>query len=504
VVVAAVLVGAWLVVAPRSPDLAAQVYRARLGLVLWDAGWYAGHLMPGYSVLFPLVASVAGVRVVGAVAVLVSCALFASLAEGRYGSAARVAACWFALAAACDVWLGRVTFSLGVCFGVAAAFALSRERRAWAGVLALLCALASPVAGLFLALVGIAWWVGSRRLVDALVLCVPALLACGALAVLFPEGGSEPFATSALVATLCAGTAVLVLLPGEERALRAGAALYLLAVVLSAVVASPMGENVQRLGVLLLGPVLVLAWVGRRASRAMLWVLGVACLGLLAWQLRGPVLETAKAYDASTRASYYAPLERWLAGRGPVRVEVPFTRSHWEAALLAPRVALARGWERQLDGRYDGLFYRRGPLSAAAYRAWLVEEGVTYVALPDAPLDNSSLREAALIRAPQGFLRPVWRSGHWRVFAVVGTAPLVSGPARLVALAHSGFTVSARRAGALLVRVRYTRYFAVDRGAGCVARGPGGWAVVRARRAGTVVVRARFSLGAAFGGAACR
>jgi hypothetical protein len=500
VVLAAALMAAWLIAAPRPPDLAAQVYRARLGLVVWDGYWYAGHHMPGYSVLFPLLASVVGVRVVGALAVVVSAALFSRLV----GSRAWLAACWFALAAACDVWLGRVTFALGVSFGVAAVLALSRRRPRLAGVLALLCALASPVAGLFLALVGVAWWVGWRSRA-AVVLVVPALVAAGALALLFPEGGSEPFATSALLATLFAAGATLVLLPGEERALRAGAALYLVAVVLSAVLSTPMGENVQRLGVLLCGPVVAVAWWGagrRRASRPVVGLLGVVAVGLLFWQLRGPVLETAKAYDASTRASYYAPLAGWLAGRGPARVEVPFTRSHWEAALLAPRVPLARGWERQLDGLYDGLFYRPG-LSAEAYRAWLVRNAVAYVALPDAPLDNSSRREAALIRAPETFLRPVWRSAHWRVFAVVGAAPLVSGAGSLVVLGHSGFTVSARGAGALVVRVRYTRWFAVVRGAGCVARGPGGWAVVRARRAGTVVVRARLSVAAAFG-AGCR
>ena len=72
------------------------------------------------------------------------------------------------------------------------------------------------------------------------------------------------------------------------------------------------------------------------------------------WVAWGPVRETlAVAGNESTSASYYAPVERFLAGvrraRGAVRVEVPLTRSHWEAALLAPTVSLARGWEKQLD-----------------------------------------------------------------------------------------------------------------------------------------------------------
>ena len=42
---------------PPTPDLAAQVYRAdlfhRIGFAVWDASWYGGHHMPGYSLIFP-------------------------------------------------------------------------------------------------------------------------------------------------------------------------------------------------------------------------------------------------------------------------------------------------------------------------------------------------------------------------------------------------------------------------------------------------------------------
>ena len=50
--------------------------------------------------------------------------------------------------------------------------------------------------------------------------------------------------------------------------------------------------------------------------------------------------------------------------------------------MLAPHVALARGWEKQLDSRYDGLLLRKR-LSASAYREWLDREAISYVALPD-------------------------------------------------------------------------------------------------------------------------
>ena len=49
-----------------------------------------------------------------------------------------------------------------------------------------------------------------------------------------------------------------------------------------------------------------------------------------------------------------------------------------------------------------------------------------------------------------------------------------------------------------MVRVHYTRYWTVTRGAACVAPRPAGWTAVTARAAGTVRV-ARFSLGRALG-----
>ena len=195
--------------------------------------------------------------------------------------------------------------------------------------------------------------------------------------------------------------------------------------------------------------------------------------------------------DPSTSAAYYAPLERFLDAnlRVPARVEVPLTRSHWEVALLGEHYALARGWEKQLDTRYDALFFGKGPLPPSAYRAWLLADAVRYVALPDVALDGSSAAEGRLLRTGAPFLRPVFTSAHWRVWEVVGAAPLARGPGALVALGHDFFTLRTRAAGRFLVRIHYTRYWALPRGAGCVGRAPGGWTEVVAARAGLVTVR---------------
>ncbi|MGA9874961.1 MAG: hypothetical protein WBQ21_04045, partial [Solirubrobacteraceae bacterium] len=129
---ACVLVGVWLLLTPRSPDLAAQAYRASLfessGFTVWDNNWYAGHHMPGYSLVFPWLAWLVGMRLVGALAVLASTFAFERAALTVYGPRARWGALCFAVAAAGDVWIGRLTFALGVSFAVLAVLALVRKR----------------------------------------------------------------------------------------------------------------------------------------------------------------------------------------------------------------------------------------------------------------------------------------------------------------------------------------------------------------------------------------
>ncbi len=70
---AAALVAVWLAVYPHTPDLAAQVYRVglfgKLGFAVWDEHWYAGHHLPGYSLLFPAFGTLVGIRAAGAICV---------------------------------------------------------------------------------------------------------------------------------------------------------------------------------------------------------------------------------------------------------------------------------------------------------------------------------------------------------------------------------------------------------------------------------------------------
>jgi hypothetical protein len=522
----------WLLVDPRTPDLAAQVYRLglyeRVGLSVFDEHWYAGHALPGYSVLFGPLASAVGMRALAVVSVLASVVLFERIVLGVYGDevSVRLGACLFAVAAVGDVWSGRLTFALGVAPALMCVYALMRERLVMAALAAGVCAAASPVAGVLLALAVLSYALARRDPTVLVAVGAPVALVVGSVRALFPEGGYEPYPATSFAATAIVVCLFLwALARGERnRVLRVGAVVYLLACLLCLAARTPMGSNVERYGVLLAGPLLLCGLAGegtraraRREARGRRFARGgsayakpaaiAVALGVaVAWTVWGPVRETkAVAGSAATRASYYAPVERYLKehGAGLERVEVPLTRSHWEAAMLAPSVSLARGWEKQLDERYDAALLGAG-LTAAGYRAWLQREAVTYVALPDAPLDPSSAHEGRLIRGGLAYLRPVWASRHWRVYAVSEATPLLEGPGRLMALGSDTFTLYAYAPGRLLVRVRYTRYDTVLSGHGCVGSAPGGWTYVRARAPGEVVVGARFSLERALGlGGAC-
>lgn len=513
----------WLVWYPHSPDLAAQAYRTHLfsldGFALWDDDWYGGHYLPGYSVLFPPLGALIGLRAVGAIAVLGSTAMFAPLARARFGTRAPASTALFALGAVGDLYIGRLTYALGITFAVGAVLAIVRRRRGLAAVLSLACGATSPVAALFLALAATADLVTYRRPARAIVLGGPAIAVTLVLTVLFSDGGYELFSLSSLLAPLLSTLVLLLLLPARERLLRVGALLYLGLLLVSYVVRSPIGSNAARLGSLLIPALLAGAVgvedarraLGRTAQRlaigtrdgrrtravsasAARWVLYLAIGAIVLWQLDGPLVQSVQASgDPSTQPSYYRPVIRFLSGAQggtPMRIEVAFTRSHWDATVLGDRFALARGWERQLDLRYNGLFYR-GVLTPATYRRWLLDNAVRYVLLSDAALDPASRSEAALIRAGLPYLDPVFASAHWRVYAVAGATALATGPGRLLTLGGDGFTLGYGAPGATLVRVHYTPFWHVTAGAARVTRGPGGWTTVTATRPGIVAVRAQ-------------
>jgi hypothetical protein len=357
------------------------------------------------------------------------------------------------------------------------------------------------VAGAFLALAFLALALAGPMRAWPAALTIAALAPIALLSVAFPEGGAQPFVASAFYPALAGVLLIGAVIPPEQRVLRIGTGLYALALIGAYVLPSAVGGNVDRLGALVGGPVAACVLAGEPGWRRGLLV--VLAPLLLYWQANAPVADFAAASsDPAVHSSYYTPLLDELRtlgvgyGARPARIEVVPTVDHWEARWVAPHAMIARGWERQLDQHRDGLFYNDPQaLDAERYRRWLQVSAISYVALPDAPLDYSAKAEARLLRTGRlGYLREVWRGRHWRLFAVVGAVPLVSPPAALRSVGIDELTLYAPRPGAYTVRVHFTPYWALAGGGGCVSRSPADWTLVQAKRAGDLHLVISFSL----------
>ncbi len=413
---AAGIAAVYLAVGPPSQDLAAATFRAGLfereGFTDLNQAWYSGHQVLSYSVLYPPLAALLGVREVGALAVVAAAALFAALAKRRFAAAATLGSLWFAAGVASWLFTGRMPFLLAVPFGIGAVLAADARRPWLAGTLAALCSLASPVAGLFAGLAGAAGWLAGRR-EEGAALALGAVVPIAVLSIVSPVGGVEPFVFSAFVAVPLMAAVALWLLPAEQRALRIGIALYALLALAVFVIPNPLGGNVTRLGALLAGPVLAMAlW-----RRGALVVVAVS-LPLLYWQLIAPVRDVRKAAgDPATEREFFTPLIAELDRLDPERVQIPPTENRWEAAYVAAEHPIARGWLRQLESDDFDLF-TDGSLDAGAYRTWLADHGVDYVAVADADLDYLAEDEVALIDTGLDYLEPVWDGAAWRLYRV--------------------------------------------------------------------------------------
>lgn len=491
---AVLLAVAYLIWSPPSADLAAQTFRTELfdsqGFEVFSNAWYGGIHLPGYSVLFPPLASVLGVRLVGAISVVAAGWLFAALVRPRYGDRARLAVFLFGLGAATNLFTGRLTFALGVAIAVGALLAMDRDRPWAAGLLAALTSLASPVAGLFLAFAGAVILLRGRPR-SCLVLVLPSLGAIAVLVGLFPTGGVEPFAGNTFTLITAATLILLVLLPREEDRLRLAAVLYLAMCLVLFAIDTPIGGNATRLGALVSAPLFALGAWGRRPA----WIVGLALLPLVYWQWVAPVRDLSDAVgEPSVEAAYYDPLLAELDERAPdepFRVQVPPTRNRWEAVHVAERYPLARGWLRQLESDDFDLF-QHGNLTAGSYREWLDERGVAFVAISTgAEPDYLSEDEIDLIHGGLPYLNEVWTGQDWELYEVSDPMPLAPVP---VELEPHGFRIDAPAIGEIPVSVRYTPYYRVVEGEACV-REEGSWTVVEPLRPGSIHVAAEPTLG---------
>ena len=115
--------------------------------------------------------------------------------------------------------------------------------------------------------------------------------------------------------------------------------------------------------------------------------------------------------------------------------------------------------------------------------------------------DYSSVAERRLILSEPSYLRLSFRSPHWRIYKVLGSKPLVAplgeAAAEAISVGRQGFSLDVRRPGEFLVRVNFTPYWSISRGAGCIIR-HGDWTVARAAHPGVFRVAADFTLGNAW------
>jgi hypothetical protein len=499
VLAAAAVAALYLILDLRTGDLAAHLYRADLfgreGFTIWNGNWYGGHHTPAYSVLFPPLAHYLTPQLAGAIAAVVAAALFEPLARSQFGDKARWGALWFGFAVGVTLFTGRLPFLFGVAVGLGALLALQRGRVALAAVLAVACSLASPVAGLFLALAALAYEVVARTrsgaILAGLAIAAPVLLSAA-----FPEGGFQPFTFRSFAAVPIFCALLFVILPREYRVLRVGAVLYAFAATAAYLIDTPMGNNAVRLAELFGGALVVCFLPWRHELRLRPGLVAVLLVALAAWPLYPTVRDVIKnVSDESTKASYYEPLLDFLEreGREPGRIEIPFTRAHFEAYEVARQWPIARGWQRQLDIERNKLFYG-GVLNDLTYATWLSENGVRYVALPDAPLDSSARKESELIERGPNYLRQRWASEHWKVYEVMIPHPLLiaddDADIRLTSLRSDEFTLDVREPGEALVRAAWTRYW--EPRSGCVER-EGHWTRVTAVQPGPLRVTVKIT-----------
>jgi len=497
----AILGAVYMLAQPATADMAAHSYRVWLfqheGLTVWNAQWYGGHHVLGYSLLFAPLAAQAGPALVGVASAVIAVAAFIPLARSTAATekAAAAAAWLFAAGVLSNLAIGRMPFLLGVALAMGAWWCESRgpglHWRIASVVLALAAMWASPVAGAFLLLGSAATLLagGRKGLGTAARLAVPALAGGALLWMLFPEGGTDRFTALAFWPMLALSAGAVALLAPRNRIIWAAGMLYLLVLIGAFFIPSPFGQNALRLGVLA-GPSALALAHRRKVPIAALAFFGI---GLVYLQWLPAVRAVAEAHgDPSTKASFQAEARSYLekVALPGERVEVPLTRNHWEAADLAKVVPLARGWERQLDQKSNPIFYSSHKLTASSYHAWLRENAVRWVALPNAPLDYSAKQEKKLLDRGPSYLKAVYSSPRWRIWEVRGTDPPASDGAKMLGAGPTWFELDANKP--TVVRQRYTRYWST-RGA-CVRKAPGGWTEVDPGDSGVILVQARFGI----------
>ncbi|WP_328471023.1 MFS transporter [Streptomyces sp. NBC_00448] len=507
---AAVLHAVWaLYLAKDSGDMAAQYawtefIRAHPA-ASYNLSWYGGMHPASYSILSPYIMAALGVRMTGVIAGTLTATFSAALLMRARVKRPLVPVLWTTFALWGDVVSGRVTFALGMLFAVVATMVLYPVERAARGrsprlvlatAMAAFATMCSPVAGLFLLVVAAALFLTGRRK-DAYILAAAPPLVVGATSLLFPFYGVQPFKWYFAIIPFAVSVAIALAVPKAWKAIHLGSWVYAAGVVLTFVIPSPIGSNVERLALLYGGTILLIVAMASTWGTKRTLLLWLAFAGTASWQITKPIVDqvtTSSATSSVQASSLIHELRTLRADRG--RVEVVPLRSHWEASGLSPYVNLARGWNRQADVERNPLFYD-GTLTPDTYRDWLRRWSVNYVVLPAAQPDGAGVAEAKLVAAGQPWMTEVWHDPDWQVYSVTGADPMADPPAVVDQAGPADLTVTMPSSGSVLLRIPWSPVLgiegAADNDSGCLAP-DGDWTRLYAPKAGTYKIGGTYAL----------
>ena len=335
---------------------------------------------------------------------------------------------------------------------------------------AVACGLSSPVGAVSLAIVLAGCWaarVVSRKLVAAM--AIATVLPVAVVGTLFYEGGRYPF-TAGGFALLGSALAIVAWAGRRERVILWTVVAYGATALAAFALSTPLGGNIVRLGWLAFGPVLALTW--RPQRRALFHALIVLSV-VWGWSYAKMAFQST---DSNADPAFYDSLAGYVNSLpgGVQRVEVVPTETYREADELAFKISLARGWETQIDRRFNPEMYNSN-LTSNGFRHWLARNAISLVALPTGRLQDIARREVELISAHPDYLRRVWSNDDWQVFEVISHQPLAGNGATVIKVEPESLHLQAPNVGISTVQFRYTDLYRVTTGNACITEGNGGW-----------------------------
>jgi hypothetical protein len=481
---------AFLIVRPDVNDLWAARARATavshgVGLTYWFS-WFSGGSTPGsYSILTPWLSALITAELLCALAAVAVTVLVSVALRGTAHPVAGAAVA--TVTAGCNLWSGRVPFLLGSAIAVGAVIAVRHQRRGYSAALAVLSIFASPVSGAFLAM-GLSGVFLSRP--DYRRTSVVTIIACAlgmvAVGLVFGAPGPEPFSLTLVAEAI--GVLLAMLCVARPGHLRSTVVLSFVVLAVVALVPNGLGGNFGRFIWFWL-PVAVVA-LGTRRLR----VLVLAITPALAVGLSGMVVDLHNAAKPISADRYYTSLAHQLdllPDLRDYRVEVVNHGSHAAYDALLGHAALARGWETQEDNALNGALQHK-TLDAVAYKIWLDNNAVGYVALPAQKVTDDP--EYALVSAHRpNYLRLIWHTRQWKLFQVRDATPIAAPPASVLANSQSAMTLQVPCRCEVKLRVRWSKFLTarqVHQGVqASVADDAAGWTVLTVPKPGVYVLR---------------